>query len=859
MKKLSMIGVLITLTLLVVIVTVRFANDPHETMEGMNTTPDSNYTAVDSMGTTIANTNSPFVIEGMESIAANEYIALYVNRDNAEIAIRDMASGEVWYSNPVDREQDPIAGVENKSKMSAQMTITYENNKLQQFNMNSYSDSVMHKQVEVKNIPNGVKVFYTFGKVEVGLEALPKAISKERYERIILGNVEKSAERYLTRCYKLSEDGKTYTRIDVALAGLVLNKVIAAFESVGYTADDLEVDNKENGSDVEASENKIFQVSIEYTVVGDQLVVKVPTEDIVYPESLPIVHLTVLDYFGAGGTEDEGYIFVPDGSGSLIYLNNNKVNSDAYYGEIYGSNEVKVQTIATNSDSNEVSRLPVYGMKKNNNAFLAIIEQGDSVATIRADISGKLFSYNYVYPQFELIAQDAIRIAAKTSTIEIPVYQSNKMSTDFVIRYAFLHGASANYSGMAQYYQKYLVEQGVLHKLDDEDNLPFFLELVGNIPKHETFLGIPYESMKPLTTFNQARQIMEELQRGNINNIKLRYLGWFNGGINHDIPTHISPDQQLGGSKGLRKLLDYVQREGIRVYPDVSFIHVYNNSWAFRPSKDAARYLNSKPALVYAINPATLMRDTYSKKTSYYLLSNHRLPEYVNGFLDEYNEWNIGGVSLRNLGNHLNSDFRKDGLIDRPEAKRIVQEQLEVLHEAPLDIMVLGGNSYVLPYVDHIIEAPMSDSRYTITDESIPFYQIVLHGYVNYAGLSVNLSPSYDVQTYLLKALETGANLHFTWTFAPSSELKGTSFNDLYSVNYEYWMEQAISMYSELTAVLQDVKNKAIIDHQKLADQVYQVTYEGGKKVIVNYNDNDVEIQGLKIKGNNYAVVGGKT
>ena len=44
--------------------------------------------------------------------------------------------------------------------------------------------------------------------------------------------------------------------------------------------------------------------------------------------------------------------------------------------------------------------------------------------------------------------------------------------------------------------------------------------------------------------------------------------------------------------------------------------------------------------------------------------------------------------------------------------------------------MAEGANDLVLPYVDCIVNMPTESSQYFIIDESVPFYQIAVHGFI---------------------------------------------------------------------------------------------------------------------------------
>jgi ABC-type Na+ efflux pump permease subunit len=47
-------------------------------------------------------------VDGMVLVAENDLLKLYTNTTTTEVAVYDKRNGEVTYSNPVDRANDPI-------------------------------------------------------------------------------------------------------------------------------------------------------------------------------------------------------------------------------------------------------------------------------------------------------------------------------------------------------------------------------------------------------------------------------------------------------------------------------------------------------------------------------------------------------------------------------------------------------------------------------------------------------------------------------------------------------------------------------------------------------------------------------
>jgi hypothetical protein len=62
---------------------------------------------------------------------------------------------------------------------------------------------------------------------------------------------------------------------------------------------------------------------------------------------------------------------------------------------------------------------------------------------------------------------------------------------------------------MANYYRNELLNRGELAKKDTEDSIPFYLDLLGGVKMQQSILGVPYLSVYPMTTFDEAGKIID--------------------------------------------------------------------------------------------------------------------------------------------------------------------------------------------------------------------------------------------------------------------------------------------------------------------------------------------------------------
>lgn len=804
--------------------------------------------AVSSSGTQRIENDGGGIPAGMEKAAETGQLALYVNMQTTEFAVKHKPSGMLWRSNPERREEDPLASGQYKERLSSLFAVSYYSSSHQEQMYNSYTDSVKHGQFEIEKLENGVRMIFTVGERVRGLESIPQIVSKERFEERILGQLTDPKQiNEMNKRFRYDPEKEVYTRRE--LTPLAQNAVLRILEQIGYGEEDLAIDNEEHGiASAAGADQAQFVIPLELRLNGDWFEVRLDASEAESLGSLPLAKITLLEYFGAAGTDQTGYILVPDGSGALIRLNNGKSHEPPFIAPVYGE-ELALQKDAQLT-VNETVRLPVFGMKQGEAAWLGVIEEGAAVASIKADVAGRLNSYNYVAPEFTLVSKDDLVIQGGGTVSRNPVYQDPPYTGHITVRYGFLSGEEADYAGMAKLYRSELIAKYDLEPLTPAENLPFLLELVGGVESRRTFLGVPYKAVDALTTYDQALDIVDQLRERQVEDIKLRFAGWFNGGVRHGSAGSLRFDGAVGKRDDFLRFAEELRKRQVGFYPDVSFLKVYREGGGFRASKDAVRYLSKEVAAVYSVDMPTFMLE--KEDFHFYPLAPVRLPGVVHRFLAEAEKLGMDGIALRDLGEGVYSDFDPNKPVNRQQAAAIIESQLIDLSAAIPNVLISGGNAYSVAYADTIVNAPMSSSGFHIEDETVPFYQMVLHGYFDLAGEPFNQSLDQSVRKNVLKAIETGSNVYYRWTYHKPGDLSSKDHQSLYSNRYRDWLEEAVESYREVNEALRAVRHLAIEDHEKLAEGVYRTKYEDGTTIIVNYNDAPVSAGDVTVEASSY-------
>ena len=770
------------------------------------------------------------------------------------VAYVKKSTGEILFTNPWDTNSIKHASPEVMSEQLSQFILTYSGGEEGKGTLNSYDHAVQKGQVTIKTIKNGVRVEYAIGDRSARV-LVPKLIEREAFETKILeplaANIpggDSSREYMLFKSYfnemfytdeTLSETKKESIamkypvtkekEIDVYVCDVnasvselrTLEALIMAY-CPAYNFEELDNDHMYVNYVDDVMSPAVFKTAIEYTVDAQGLRASMSANGLRFDESTyRLSDFKMLPFMGASLKTNEGYSFLPDGSGALYELDTTVQMASRVYGDDYALSDKLY------GNHTETVRMPVYGQVETDAAtgtsrgYLAIIEEGESLAFINIDHDPNR-KYSTVTPEFIIRQGDKSKSGWS-------VYAERRYVDSYAIRYVMLSddtlamkaGVSSYYEcswmGMACAYRDYLsVTQEGYDRLTAEDvesSIPLYVETFGSVKTTKKVLSMPVTVSVALTSFDDIGTMYDFLAGNGVTNVNFKLTGYANGGMYSDVPYKLKWEKAVGGKSDFKDLVEKAKEEGFSLYPDFDFVYT--------TSSDGGNKVNMKKHAARTIdNRYTTLREysaTHQTLVSHFqmVMSPSTYSRFYEKLEKRYGKYDNAGISLGTLGSELNSDYDEDKTSLREESKSHVITALSYFKNKEYDVMVEGGNAYTWGYVDHVLNIPLDSSRYNAEYSSVPFMGVVLHGYVQFAGSPLNMEGGL---TYaMLKAMENGAGAYFVLSYANTELLKEDEvLSQNYSVRYDIWQNRLVEIYNELNAVLYDVQDKIIIDHEIL-------------------------------------------
>ncbi len=811
--------------------------------------------------------------EGDKQVVKMENDELLFEMDplTTHFTLTEKATGRKWLSNPADADKDSKAVSANKGVLQSTLLLYYSPESSTDIERNNYQYSIANGNYIIEKTDDGaICVHYSIGEIEK-IYMIPYAITADRYKAFVNQMSKKDQKKvggYFSsytpsKVEKLEEDARNeltlqYPSITTTDMYVFKSDVPesnkksceAMFASVGYTQEDFDLDQTLIAGKKD-SEKPIFNVTMEYRLDGGDFLVSVPYENMRYRSGYSITYVTVLPMFGAQGVDKEGFMLVPEGGGALIRYNNGKTKQNSYYADLYGWDyAIKRDEVVSETEA----LFPVFGMTGNGGSFICIIEEGTAYAGIQADISMRYNSYNYANAKYHVLHADEYNVSAKTAQI-VKMFEKQIPNDTIVQRYCFVD--TDDYVDMAKAYGDYLIKNNpTLAVANENENLPVSVELVGAIDKTVVKFGAPVESAVPVTTFNQAADMIDAIKNMGADNLSVRITGWNNGGVNQKVLTKVKVLKKLGGESGLKELVQYAKDENVSLYLDGVSTFAYDSGMlrGFVGYRDAARFTTREQVKIYPYSYVTYLPAEW--KDPFYLVTPEYAAKMSENLIQAIGEVGGEGVAFRDVGSMLSSNYNPKATVTREEAKDMNIQTLKLAKDGGKKVSIKQGFDFALGYVDLITDMNLTGTNYKLLDESVPFYQIALHGITEYTGQAINISS--DLQTELLKCAEYGSGLNFTFMAEKGTIVQETYYSALYGACFFDWQEDVESIISSYQKDMAGINNVRMVDHEILTKDVRATHYENGKTVYVNYSFEDYTDGVTVVPARSYIVTGGE-
>lgn len=790
-----------------------------------------------------------------ELLLEDEKIQFYMNPNTTEIKVVNKKDKSVWTStNPGTTDDASKALLHLEYTTTAGVTNQ----------INSYESAVVNGQYKIVPEDNKVSVSYSIGNFTSQV-MVPELLTPERYEELMnrfTGDLvfdQSKFRNYYTlfdikemqtddvyvadtiEKYPILEEKVMYVVSQTVLTNAVAKKDFATvLQNIGYSKEEYEKDSANFTDASNTIEEAGFNITLEFSVEDGELILNIPNDKIEMYADFPLTNIIPLKYFGSQTHDSKGYFVLPDGSGSVMNFYNGKADGHPFTTRVYGTGYALSQGEKTN-DYKDAS-LPIYGISCGKTALFAEIIKGDSIADVHA-YSGDDSDVAYVTTCFRFRETFISRLSSGRKEA-FSTIQKARFPGDMAIRYSFLNGSDASYSGMAKFYRQRLFK----NETPASDNISVIIEYVGMIEKQSQMMGISYDKEIVLTKFDEVGKYATELKDEGIDNLNIKLTGWFGKGYNHGSTSSVDPVSALGGLKGFNDLSKKLSSNGINFWPDVDIQYTLDNS--IGSQKKAIRTIDKSIGKTYEFDMASFNKTYTTASRRVNTLS--VIKEELNSFVKFADENSLKTLSLRSIGKGVNADFNEEGSTDQQTTMNETVAAIKKIKEGGKSFITSGSNAYILKLADMCLDTPLTSNEYDATDYSIPFLQMVIRGNVEYAGDPINLTGDTDVA--VLTAAQTGANLYYTFAAQNAREVANSNFSNLYSIDYSYHKDSMIKTVKKYQSDFAVTAGQTIKDFKVIEPGFTKTVFSNGSVSYVNMNNYAVKFEGIKLEAKSYLV-----
>lgn len=560
-----------------------------------------------------------------------------------------------------------------------------------------------------------------------------------------------------------------------------------------------------------------------------------------------VYKVSLLPFFASVKNNTDSYLFVPSGSGALMQVDDT-VRTVRNYGEkVYGEDASNQGAYLTTES--ETVRMPVFGVKNQDNSLFAIITEGAETAEITATAGEKRFGYSSVYTTFNLRGKSeySLKGSAKENNKVIKYSEELVDINAATVRYVLLSEEDSDYNGMAKYYRSYLMNKGMKESTDIPDAM---VTVLGGVKVRRLALGVPYQTISVLTDFEETKSILEDIISDTKASLAVNLKGFGPSGLDSGAYAgKYKTSSKFGGKKELKNLVSWTKEKGIDTFFDVDTIF-FNESYKNFKIKNSALSPGYVRAKNYDYTIVVREQDTSSHS---YLVDRYSLAKSSKKLVLAARDLGIGGIGLSSLTKTAYSDYSKPEYYCKAHMSNDVTAILSTLKNNKVKSFGESANAYAAAGLDYVFNSPTTSSKLYVLDSEVPFYQMVFRGHTALSGATINLAENEN--TEFLKCMLTGSSLGFTLADEAERDVVTGSHSAIGSSIYS-GISSRIKDYISLAQPLYDALGSSEILTYESNGDIAETVFSNGIRVIVNYSDKDVNTDLGLVKANSFTFSG---
>jgi hypothetical protein len=148
---------------------------------------------------------------------------------------------------------------------------------------------------------------------------------------------------------------------------------------------------------------------------------------------------------------------------------------------------------------------------------------------------------------------------------------------------------------------------------------------------------------------------------------------------------------------------------------------------------------------------------------------------------------------------------------------------------------------------------PITNAQYDYYTDLVPILPLILKGSISYYTPYLNFNAMGEDR--LLMMVDFGINPSYILTEEDTYEMRYTNASVFYTTTRSDYEEEILETYGYLDDALNHVLGASIEDREVLQTGFVKVTYSNGVIIYVNYNYEDVTLEGHTVESRDYKVV----